>query len=639
MNSILLKRCMMIILLLLTLYSFPVYSQEPELTEEVYFRPIETVITAGRTEQSIERAPATVTVISSEEIQASGALTIPELLRFVPGIDVMSISSSHSELNARGLNQLLSKKMLVLIDGRSVYFDFFGGVIWQGLPILLNQIDRIEIVRSPGSALYGANAFSGVINIITKTPRQLRGGHLQIQGGENGTLYTSAIQGGWEGDTEYRFALGTRKINSFKDPEVSSEDVALGNFYLEHRFKNETRLSAEAGLSRGHIIQIVRIEDTKFEATTTFAKVNLDHGTFKLQAFWNRGDQTGGAFFPPGDDVDILYNTFDLDAQHILELGKRNTFIYGGTYRFNTIDSNIIDKDHEQNLAAVYIQDEFRPLHEVSLLAGARVDRHPLVGVNISPRGSVIYSPTDHHTLRFSVGKAFRNPSFTDSYFQLTTPLDPLVVGVPGLELKLVGEPDLESEKITTYEIGYMFFPSYRFRTEVNFFRYNFKDYIGFSEKKQEGTTFIQSYVNLGKASADGFEVSADIIPLRWLKMSSNYSYQNLNNDYTVLKTQYPPKHKANLKLFFNLPRGLSVSFLTSYIDKINWEIPTPLGDYAETITDAHTRCDGKIGYLLEKKRIEFFISVYNLFDSKDKEYPFAEEIRRRVIGGFNYSF
>lgn len=639
MTPILLKRCVIIILLLLTLYSFPVYPQESELTEEVFFRPIETVITAGRTEQSIERAPATVTVISSEEIQASGALTIPELLRFVPGIDVMSISSSHSELNARGLNQLLSNKLLVLIDGRSVYFDFFGGVIWQGLPILLNQIDRIEIVRSPGSALYGANAFSGVINIITKTPRQLRGGHLQIQGGENGTLYTSAIQGGWEGDTEYRFALGTRKINSFKDPDVSSEDVALGNFYIEHRFENETHLSAEAGLSRGHIIQIVRIEDTKFEATTTFAKVNLEHETFKLQAFWNRGDQTGGAFFLPGDDVEILYNTFNLEAQHILELGKRNTFIYGGTYRFNTIKSNMIDKDHEQNLAAVYIQDEFRPLPEFSLLAGARVDRHPLVGINVSPRGSIIYSPTGHHTLRFSVGKAFRNPSFTDSYFQLTTPLDSLIVGVPGLELKLIGEPDLESEKITTYEIGYMFFPSYRFRTEVNVFRYYFKDYIGFSKKKQEGTTFIQSYVNLGKASADGFEVSADIIPLRWLKISSNYSYQNLDNDYTVLKTQYPPKHKANLKLFFNLPRGLSVSFLTSYIDKTKWELPTPMGDYAETITDAHTRCDGKIGYLLEKKRIEFFISVYNLCDSKDKEYPFAEEIRRRVIGGFNYSF
>ncbi len=341
MKSQRIQRCPVIFLLFLTLYPLTGNAQkEPQLTEEVFFQPIETVITAGRTEQSIERAPATVTVISSEEIQASGALTIPELLRFVPGIDVMTITSSHSELNARGLNQLLSNKLLVLVDGRSVYFDFFGGVIWQGLPFLLNQIDRIEIVRSPGSALYGANAFSGVINIITKTPRQLRGGHLQVQGGENGALYNSAIQGGWEGDTEYRFALGSRKINSFNDPGEASEDVVLGNFYLEHRVKNNIKLSAEAGLSRGQIIQVVRIDQTKFEATTTFAKMNMDHGSFKLQAFWNRGDQTGGAFIPPGEDVSILYNTFDIEAQHMLHLVKNNTLIYGGTYRFNTIESN-----------------------------------------------------------------------------------------------------------------------------------------------------------------------------------------------------------------------------------------------------------------------------------------------------------
>jgi len=276
---------MIVYLILSILYPLSGYPQVPELTEEVFFQPIETVITAGRTEQSIERAPATITVISSEEIRASGALTIPELLRFVPGIDVMTITASHSEANARGLNQLLSNKLLVLIDGRSVYFDFYGGVIWQGLPILLNQIDRIEIVRSPGSALYGANAFSGVINIITKTPRQLNGGHLQVHGGENGTVHTSAVQGEWKGDTGYRFALGTRKINSFCDPDIDSEDHVIGNFYLEHRFKNETKLSTEVGLGRGSIVQVVRMDDTEFEATTTYAKMNLENGSFNLQAF------------------------------------------------------------------------------------------------------------------------------------------------------------------------------------------------------------------------------------------------------------------------------------------------------------------------------------------------------------------
>ena len=632
------KKCFALCLLVASFYSVSGYSQEAELTEEVFFRPIETVITAGRTEQSIDRAPATITVISSEEIMASGALTLTEMLRFVPGIDVMTITSSHSELNARGLNQLLSNKMLVLVDGRSVYFDFYGGVIWQGLPILLNQIDRIEIVRSPGSALYGANAFSGVINIITKTARQLRGGRLQVQGGENGTFYTSAVQGGWEGDTEYSFALGTRKINSFVESDTSSEDVVLGNFSLVHLLGKDTKISAEAGLSRGQIVQVVRIDDTKFDATTTFAKMNLEHKKFNLQAFWNRGDQIGGAFFPPGDDVDILYNTFDVEAQHVLEIGMKNTFIYGGTYRFNTIESNIIDKNHDENLAAVYIQDEYRPIPELSLLAGARIDSHPIVGTNFSPRGSVIYSPSNHHTVRFSVGKAFRNPSFTDSYFQLSTSIEPPFQGGPDT-LHLVGSTDLESEKITTYEIGYMYFPGYRFRLEIDLFRYNYKDYIAFEDPRFDGTKLTQSYVNLGRAESHGFEVTSDIIPIKWLKVSTNYSFQTLDNNYTVLKKQYPPKHKANLKLFFTLPRGFSASLLTGYIGKNIWEIPTQAGVYATTTTEAHTRVDGKIGYLLEKKRLELFVSGYNLFDDKINEYPFAEKIGRRIHVGFNYSF
>lgn len=629
MNLRLTKKCILILALVFNLNAFSLYSQEKGLTEEVFFQPIETVITAGRTEQSIERAPATITVISSEEIKSSGALTIPELLRFVPGIDVMTITASHSEANARGLNQLLSNKLLILIDGRSVYFDFYGGVIWQGLPILMNQIDRIEIVRSPGSALYGANAFSGVINIITKNPRQLNGGHIQIQAGENGVVHTSAVVGDWKEDTGYRFALGTRKINSYRDPHEDSEDHVIGNFYLEHRLKNNAKLSAEAGMGRGSIVQIARIEETKFEATTSYAKMNFEQGSFKVQAFWNHGDETGGAFFPPGDDVNILFNTIDLEAQHMLEFGRKNSFIYGGSYRFNKIESNLIDRDHDQNLTAAYFQNEYRPIPDISLLAGARVDHHPLVGINISPRGSFIYSPTSHHTLKFSIGRAFRNPCFTDSYINLATPLG----------LQVVGESDLDSETITTYEIGYMFFPGYRLRTEVNLFKYNFKDYIGFGEPQIIDQIPVQSFVNLGSAESQGFEVSTDIIPVRWLKVSSNYSYQELDNQYTVLKEQYPAKHKVNVKLFFSLPKGVSASFLTGYVGKSKWEVPTQAGDYAEAVTEAHTRCNGRLGYLLENQRLELFTSVYNIFDTGNKEYPFGEGIRRRIVGGINFSY
>ncbi|MFC1613733.1 TonB-dependent receptor plug domain-containing protein [Gemmatimonadota bacterium] len=637
MNSKLSGRCLIPIMILMffTVRLAPVYPQGVELTEEIFFQPIETVITAGRTEQSIERAPATVAVISSDEIKASGALTVPELLRLVPGLDVVTVTASHSEVNARGLNQILSNKMLVLIDGRSVYLDFFGGIIWQGLPIVLDQIDRIEIVRSPSSALYGANAFSGVVNIITKTPRQLHGSHIVVQGGQNSSLNTSFVAGNWKGNTGYRVALGTRQINSYDDAEKESERHVLGNILVEHRFDNDAKLSLEAGLIDGSIVQIVRLDQNKFDATTTYAKMNLDHDSWKLQAFWNRGSETGQAFFPPGPDVDILYNTFDLEAQQKLDLGMNNTFIYGTSYRFCTIESSIIDKAHEQNLFAGYFQDEYRPLPELSFLAGGRIDYHPLAGVNFSPRGSMIYAPDGSHTFRISVGQAFRNPSFTDSYIQVETN------DIPGFDfgVKINGQPDLESEKITTYEFGYTYYPSHRFRWEVDVFTYNFNDYIGPGAVQYPGGLPVQSFVNLGSARAYGFELSADIVPVHWMKLSSNYSYQDMDNNYTVLKQQSSPYHKANFKTFISLPCCLSASFLASYVGKTIWEVPTEDGGYGVSETEAHTRCDAKLSFLYKKRNLDVFIAAYNVFNNRQREYPLAEAIKRRVTAGFNWSF
>lgn len=600
-----------------------------ELTERLFFQPIDKVITAGRIEQSIERAPATVTVISSSEIKASGALTIPEILRFVPGLDVMTVSSSHAEVNARGLNQLLSNKLLVLIDGRSVYFDFFGGVIWEGMPVLIDQIDRIEVVRSPSSALYGANAFSGVINIITKTPRQLKGSSIKIQGGENSTLFTSFLSGGQHRSFDYRVGLGTRQNNSFDDPGRDSENVALGNFYLGRRFENDARLSLEWGISKGSIEQVVRVEQNKFDATTTYGKMNLDKGGLHLQAFWNRGDETGEPFFPGGEDVSILYNTVDLEVQNSMELDSRNTMIYGASYRHNTIESSIIDRHHSQDLLAGYFQHEYRPLPALSLLGGVRLDRHPLVGSNLSPRASVIYSPYLSHTLRVSIGRAFRNPSFTDSYFMLRTP--------QGLVIE--GEPNLESEKITTWELGYTFFPSHIFRAEVDFFAYSFRDYIGPDEPRIESGRAVQSFVNLGSARSYGFELSTDIVPVYWLKFSSNYSYQNLDNEYTVFQAQQPPRHKANFKSFLSLPEGAGFAFLAGYVGRTIWEIPTLSGQYETVSLESHLRCDTRLAWTVGKTGIEVFTAVLNVFDSRKREYPLAETVGRRLTLGGKYDF
>ncbi|MFC1544775.1 TonB-dependent receptor plug domain-containing protein [Gemmatimonadota bacterium] len=600
-----------------------------DLTEESIFKPIETVITAGRTEQRIERAPATVTVISSEEIRASGALNIPELLRFVPGLDVTTVSSSHFEVNARGLNQILSNKMLVLIDGRSAYFDFFGGVIWPALQIVIDQIDRIEIVRSPSSSLYGANAFSGVINIITKNARQINGTKVNLRAGEQSTLYTSLIHGQRFGDTSIRFVLGSRQMDSFNEPASDYENNILGNISIEHRFGARQRLTAEAGVINGTVSQQVRLADNEFDATTSYAKLNYEYGDFSLQTFWNRGDETGDPWFPGTKKVDILYNTFDIEAQQTVELANKHTLVVGGTYRYNTIESNVFSVEHDQNLLAAYFQEEYRPVPEVSLLGGARIDNHPLVGTSLSPRGSIIYAPTSRHTFRTSVGRAFRNPSFTDSYFQLE---------IPGA-FTLVGKTDLESEKITTYEIGYTFFPCHFFRAEIDLFAYKVNDYIGLGQPARVNGRFEQSFVNSGSANNCGFEITLDVLPAPWLKLSTNYSYQDLTNKYTVKESQLPASHKVNFKSFLSLPINFSGYLALSHVSKTIWEVPTITGDYEVENSKANTRLDARLAWSPVRQHAEFFVTAYNLLDSRYCEYPRGEEIRRRLTTGFLINF
>ncbi len=617
----------------------PGHADAQALTEETIFQPIETVITAGRTEQRIERAPATVTVISAEEIRASGAMNIPELLRFVPGLDVTTVNSAHFEVNARGLNQVLSNKLLVLIDGRSAYFDFFGGVIWPALQIVMDQIERIEVVRSPSSALYGANAFSGVINIITKAPRQINGTTLSVRGGEQGSIYSSLVHGKRYGDTSVRFALGGRRMDNFGDPKRRFESNVLGNIYVSHRFGAKQTLAVEGGLINGTVTQNVRLSDNDFEATTSYAKLNYEYGNFSLQSFWNRGDEIADPFFDGTDDVDILYNTFDIEAQQTLELANRHTLVVGGSYRYNTIESNLLGStEHCQNLLAAYLQEEFRPVPEVSLLGGFRVDHHPLVGTNFSPRGSLIYAPTGQHTFRTSVGRAFRNPGFTESYFDLTVP-NP-VTGTPLFDL--VGKSDLESEKITTYEFGYTYFPRHFFRAEFNFFLYRFSDYIGVAAMAPNPASgqMEQSYINSGSAKNHGFELAFDVLPCPWIKLSANYSFQNLTNNYSVLKMQLPTKHKFNAQSFLNLPYNLSCYLALSRVNKSIWEIPTVSGSYQPAVAEAHSRLDARLAWETLQQRAELFVAGYNLLDNGYREYPeLGEIIQRRITAGCRFIF
>src|SRR6185295_16367031 len=181
---------------------------QPPIPELELIKEEETVSIAARHEQPISQAPANVYVLTDEDIRHSGATDIPTVLRRIPGMEVIQMTGAEYNVSARGNNQLTANKLLVMVDGRSIYVDSQGLTFWKAIPVTLPEIKRIEVQKGPASVLYGFNAFDGIINIITKTPEEIKGTTLQFGGGSYGTISSAAIHAGTVGKFGYRLSVG-----------------------------------------------------------------------------------------------------------------------------------------------------------------------------------------------------------------------------------------------------------------------------------------------------------------------------------------------------------------------------------------------------------------------------------------------
>ena len=611
----------------------------------------------------MQESPSAISIITEEEIKESGAISIPDLLRFVPGIDVMQISSSHWEVNARGLNQIRSNKMLIMIDGRSVYADYFGGVIWQGLPITLDEIKRIEIIRSPISALYGANALSGIINIITKSPRESSGSYLSVEKGNLNSLRSTFIYGNRTGKLGYKISGTYRDINSWRSSNINSEERFIGNIKLDYLINGKSSFALDAGFESGNVEQIILASILKFDGNTNYVKANYNYSNLNFQFFWNHGEVVSPSFVGYGDQADSKYDTYDGELVHTLYIGAKNTMTLGGSARINYIKSNIIDRNHQQNLFAGFLQNEYRPNKKITALVGVRIDNHPLVNTDLSPRASIVIEPKKNHTFRFTANKAFRNPTFTDSY--LLVPLEPVTLPSPPLppgsqtDITILGNEELKPENIETLEFGYQTFYNRVLKLKFDFFYNRIDNFIGtgdfiplsFLTNPVDGSiifdpvsglpiprSLTQSFVNLGSAEILGGEFGFNWLLNNWLTVRGNYSYQDTQNRYTLNRYAASPKNKFNLVTDVFVNKKLSLSILGHYVDKARWDIDTDGNSEPEKHdTPSYFTLDSRFTYKILNSKINAELIVQNLFNNEHKEYPIGETIGRRVALRLNF--
>lgn len=660
----------------------------------------ETVVSSSRAAQSPLDAPNATTIVTAQDIRLSGLHTFGEALRRVPGVDLMTTSPNNVQLSVRGLNQRISNRAIVLVDGRSVYLDFLGGTMFSLIPVAAEDIERIEVIRGPASALYGADAFTGVVNIIT---RPLGEGRSSINAGVGshgqyrvaGTITERVerlrfrLSGGYESADTYSRTVGPDRVDvtPFADRPNYGYNRLFFSGEAQLRLADGYNIRAGTGVVSGATtiqaisrLREVQVTDALF--TQTYVQANTAFG-LSARAFWNRMSADHGAT-PQHEgglttaeqnrvrrqdvmDVELVYtNSFD-----IVE-GIHNQFIAGVGYRFKEIDWGWLahpisgDTVHTQHHGNLFVQDTLRIEDAVQIVVSLRGDQHPLFDEpQISPRGSVVIHPTPRQSIRISAGTAFRSPTFTESYVNVpnTTPLR--AVTAYGR-----GNPNMNPERIVSVELGYMLQESEYFSVEAaGYYNLVFDQILLSSNTANRLTDFVTNpelaydpslaayplgQLQFANEEADfqqiGGELSVRLYPVDGLDIYANYAIHEtspLGDTQDLAGRELDARtsaHKFNLGVQYRAPFGLDVSADFHYVSSQRWVeqvLDTERGGvtFQDFGLPEYMVLNARIGWRFFDDQLELSVVGTNLLMDGHREHPFGQQIPRRFMGNVSYRF
>jgi iron complex outermembrane receptor protein len=647
-------------------------SEELELIKEE-----ENVSIATRHEQPISQAPSNVYVITDDDIRHSGAIDLPTVLRRIPGIDVMQTTAADFDVGVRGDNQLQANKLLVLVDGRSIYFDMQGQVWWKSIPVTLPEIKRIEVLKGPASVLYGFNAFDGVINIITKSPEEMRGTTLQFGGGEYGTITSAAIQAGTYNNWGYRFSLGRDQTNQWRDRDALAFRDHKFNGMIDYKFPDSSKLTFTGGLIDTNRFdgQVNTFLQNASTIVNGHAGVLYERTNMFLRAWWQgwNHDQANNVFpsiarfisvvSRDGDPtVHTRQDSYNVEGQHGLELPANHRFTYGFNYRHNTGSSNFITQFTREDRLGFYVQDEWHPLQPLTVVAGLRMDMDTFISPTYSPRGAIVYKVTDDQTIRLAGSVAYRPPTMFETvadsrsrvFFPGIPPFVPASV-IPGV---LQGSDNLNPEKIISFELGYQgWFAKHRLRIRGDIFFNHISDLI--TSIRVSTVPSVLRFVNSGGAAdIHGLEVGAEYQATTWLSGFVNYTYQQIAQTIAVNDVRRgAPAHKINTGLRGEWTNGLSGEAGLFYVSGADYPISATFSQFSvfpfngppapNSHVDSYTLLNlrgayrfwqqkAAAGYLREA---EVAVSAFNALNDKHKEHPLGDTIGSRVLGWLTVRF
>jgi outer membrane receptor for ferrienterochelin and colicin len=646
--------------------SFPLLrtssATEKQLQEETLYLKEESVSIASRYEQPISRAPSDVYVITDEDIRNSGATDIPTLLRRVPGIEVMQTSAADFNVSVRGNNQLRANKLLVMVDGRSIYIEGSGTVQWKLLPVTLIEVKRIEILKGPASAVYGFNAFDGVVNIITKAPEEVNGTTLQVAGGELGTLLTNAVQAGTIGNLGYRVSGVHEQTQQWSDGTTQALNSQRMNIVGEYPLLDKGRIRAEAGVGRSnpHSGPLNETNTSESNNSVAHAFLSFEKNDLLVRGWWNgRSTETTPLIFPllaplltqtdrfGRADQQLSYNTYDFETRYRLKPLEILTVNIGTNYRHITASSNYLGNRTAQNRLGFYIQGDWTILPTLEASAGLRYDLDTFINPTLAPRGALIYRMHPNHTLRFSSSVAYRSPTVNDTNLSILNPLT--LPGLPPVTTVVLGSTDVKPEQIISYELGYQgWWWGHRLRTRVNGFFNHISDLIAFRSPSDNPLGTVRP-INGGVADIYGGEVGMEFLVTSWLSGFANYAYQEIAQSSTGFSRRGFPHHKVNagLRAKWN---SFSGEVLYHHVGNASYPLADAFTNLApffptgavlpQEQVPAYNLLNLRLGYLLWQqptagymREAELAVSVFNALNDEHREHPLGDLLGTRVMG------
>jgi iron complex outermembrane receptor protein len=612
------------------------------------------ITSAARKEQRAGEVAAAVHVITQDDIRRSGIRSLPELFRLVPGMQVAALNSNSLAVSIRGFNDVFANKVLVLIDGRSIYTRTFSGVFWHAEDMMLEDIDRIEVVRGPGGVSWGANAVNGVVNIITKAAADTQGTLVRVGTGTHDSSEGAVRYGGRVGRTYYRL-FGQWADHGAGAQPTGRSAVDTWNS-VTSGFRTDWSSGAHALMTEGSLVEgrqhPLWMTNTVLDSTVDESESSSRTGnllarwtyslapdtSLQIQSFYSRQRLNEALLhnLETEADVDLSYHT----------RRGRHELVTGGGYRWaghaddgGTFTTSFPGAAREYHTVNVFAQDEIRIARRLRATIGAKIEHDAETGANFQPTSRLIWDVVpDRQHLWVAVSRAVRRPSLIDLHLERNQPVSGASAGLPMIA-RLSGNQDLESEKLLSTEAGYRVSAGSKLSADFTAFRGRYEDLT----RQEPGAPFFEAapapahlvvplhFTNLTSAVTSGAEVSVRVMPTPAWRVEGSFTVfrATSNTDATSRKDTLAvfdpsaPAHQWQLHSSWSLAAGIEVDAHLYQVAQLrNREIP------------GYARVDARIQYPLTP-RLSIVGTGQNLFSDAHAEFAndiLAQTLVRRAV-------